>query len=196
MTVLMNVKDLIEGCIHNRKNAQNMLYDIYSSRLYGVCLRYSGDRDEAQDILQESLLKIFNSIHTFKYVDEFLFYGWMYKITVNTALNHYRELIKRNQDKEAVVELSNNNEIDEYSVFDTILEHINQQTLLKLIQELPIGYRTIFNLYAFENRSHKEIAEEFNISINTSKTQLFKARKILISKINDILESNQVKKVV
>ncbi len=196
MTVLMNVKDLIEGCIHNRKNAQNMLYDIYSSRLYGVCLRYSGDRDEAQDILQESLLKIFKNIHTFKYVDEFLFYGWMYKITVNTALNHYRELIKRNQDKEAVVELSNINEIDEYSVFDTILEHINQQTLLKLIQELPIGYRTIFNLYAFENRSHKEIAEEFNISINTSKTQLFKARKILISKINDILESNQVKKVV
>lgn len=196
MTVLMNVKDLIEGCIHNRKNAQNMLYDSYSSRLYGVCLRYSGDRDEAQDILQESLLKIFKNIHTFKYVDEFLFYGWMYKITVNTALNHYREWIKRNQDKEAVVELSNNNEIDEYSIFDTILEHINQQTLLKLIQELPIGYRTIFNLYVFENRTHKEIAEEFNISINTSKSQLFKARKILITKINDILESNQVKKVV
>jgi len=196
MTILMNVKDLIDGCILHHKNAQNLLYDNYSSRLYGVCLRYACDRDDAQDILQESFIKIFKNIHNLKYQDENAFYGWMHKITVNTALNHYRDSIKKNLQQEITENETYSSEFDESTIYDHILDHVSHTTLLKLIQELPNGYRTIFNLYAFENQTHKEISTELNISVNTSKTQLFKARKMLSSQINCILATNQVKKVI
>ncbi len=169
---------------------------MYSSRLYGVCLRYSGDRAEAQDILQESFLKIYKNIHTLKFTNEISFYGWMHRITVNTALNHCRDYLKKHQLHETLEFANTETEFNETSVYEDILEHISHEKLLKLIQELPTGYRTIFNLYAFENNTHKEIATALEISVNTSKSQLFKARKMLASRIYKILATNNVKMVI
>ena len=175
-----------------------MLYDKFAAKLYGITLRYLGKTSEAQDVLQDSMIKIFNNISSFKYGTEEAFISWMKRITVNTALNHLRDNYKINNtepffDNDYDI-LTEQEEI--YSEYDELLEHIDKETLYGLLRNLPDGYRTVFNLFAIENYSHKEIAEQLNISVNTSKTQLFKARRILAAKINEILDKKLILKVI
>jgi RNA polymerase sigma-70 factor (ECF subfamily) len=122
----------------------------------------------------------------------------MKRITVNTALNHIRDNFKNNKTESLFDnEYESITEQEKYfSEYDELLEHINKESLFKMIQDLPDGYRTIFNLYAIENYSHKEIAEQLDVSVSTSKTQLFKARRILTAKINEILEKKLIMKVI
>jgi RNA polymerase sigma-70 factor, ECF subfamily len=195
----MTISELIEGCAKARKSAQDLLYSKYSARLYGVCLRYTGNRTEAQDVLQDALVKIYKSIHKFNCVDEKPFYIWMHKITVNTALNYIRDNMKNNRSLDIDQQESDFLEDiveDNYSFYDNLLEMIGNAKLLCFIQEMPCGYRAVFNLYAIENYSHKEIAEELNISVSTSKTQLFKARKMLTQRINETIEVKKIKMVI
>jgi len=194
----MSVKEIIDGCIKGNKNSQSLLYDKFAGKLYGISLRYIGKTAEAQDVLQDSMIKIFRNISKVKYTTEESFLSWMKRITVNTALNHIRDNFKNNKTESLFDnEYKSITEQEEYfSEYDELLEHINKESLFKMIQDLPDGYRTIFNLYAIENYSHKEIAEQLDVSVSTSKTQLFKARRILTAKINEILEKKLIMKVI
>lgn len=194
----MEIQELINGCKHWNKKAQNELYDTYAPRLFAVCMRYFPDRDNACDVLQESMIKIYKNIGSFSHLDDHAFYFWMKRITVNTALNYIRDNIKSklNTDIEHFEnEFTDENNAD-FSQYDDMIEYIGSQKLFNLIQELPVGYRTVFNLFVVEDFNHKEIAEQLDITVNTSKTQLFKARKMLMSKICKIMDRTSVIKEV
>lgn len=154
--------------------------------MLGVCMRYASNRDEAEDIVQEGFIKVFQRITSFR--REGSFEGWIKRIMINQALNHYRK--NRKQPYHSVIE-----EIDETEILNLEepepLDPIPADTLLNMIQKLPEGYRMVFNLYVFEEYSHKEIAESLNVSESTSKTQLLKARRLLRKKI---IELKQPKK--
>ncbi|HOV12260.1 MAG TPA: sigma-70 family RNA polymerase sigma factor [Bacteroidales bacterium] len=195
----MEIKELINGCRKWHKKAQNELYDKYAPKLYAVSLRYVADSDLARDVLQEALIKIYKNIGTFSLTDDKAFYCWMHRITVNTALNHLRKNLKNKFNTEIQNfenEIPNDTFEESFSVYDEIIACIGSRTLFTMVGELPDGYRTVFNLYVVEGFSHKEIAAQLDITINTSKTQLFKARKMLMSKINGIVKNNTLKEVV
>ncbi len=174
--------DLINGCKKGDKKAQKTLYDKYAAKMLGVCIRYFRDIEEAEDALQEGFIKIFNNIDKFR--NEGSFEGWIRRIIVNTSLNCYKSNLKHyyGTDYEEIEEFIE----DEKLKFD----NLSVEFLLKVIQDLPEGYRLVFNLYEIEGYSHKEIAEMLGVSVNTSKSQLMKAKrslqKVLVKKENFI----------
>jgi len=165
-------KQLIEKCLERNALAQKQLYDMYSKRLYGICLRYCHSEEEAQDILQDSFVKIFTKLDTFQYSGSFE--GWLRRIVTNTAIEYYRKKI----------ELVNVEEINASPYLSAEEEHsLEVEDLLKMIQEMPDGYRVIFNMYAIEGYSHAEISQKMGISEGTSKSQLSRARIFLQKKM-------------
>jgi RNA polymerase sigma-70 factor (ECF subfamily) len=170
---------LIEGCMAGKRKAHSELYKRYSPLLYGISLRYAASTFDAQEILQESFIKIFGSIHAFE--GKGSFEGWIKRITVNTALNHIRAAAA----KPLFDQVQMADQIpDEIPVEPESMQLPDAEVMLALVQELPDGYRLVFNLYVFENYAHKEIAEKLGISENTSKTQLMRARIHLQKKLN------------
>lgn len=174
--------DLINGCKRGDKKAQKTLYDKYAAKMLGVCIRYFRNIDEAEDALQEGFIKIFNNIDKFR--NEGSFEGWIRRIIVNTALNYYKSNLKHYFSTDY-------SEIEEMIEDDKLkFDNLSMEFLLKIIQDLPEGYRLVFNLYEIEGYSHKEIAEMLGVSVNTSKSQLMKAKrslqKVLITKENVI----------
>ena len=167
----MDKDQLIYRVGKGEPEAQKLLYDNYKEMLFTVCLRYSRDRSEAEDILHEGFILIFRDIKQFK--GRGSLYGWMRKVMVHTALQYLRKWKKDwthadPMDFKAVM-------VTENDIFDTL----GLQELTTMIQNLPTGYRIIFNLFVIEGYSHKEIGQLLGISINTSKTQLFKAKNVL-----------------
>ncbi len=144
--------------------------------MYAVCLRYTKNTDEAADILQDAFIKIYEKCHSFN--PEYELGGWIKKIVINTAINHIRQNKKfeLTDSFDVGFESEQNEEVEYYETKNL------QEILIEVLKEIPVGYQTVFNLYVFENLSHKEIAEYMGISESTSKSQLFKARKT-ISKI-------------
>jgi len=174
----LKLKKLIYKCQKKELKAQKMLYELYSSKLFSLSLKYSKNYAEAQDNLQDAFISIYENINQFKHRGSFE--GWMKRITINTALKRYRN--------QKVFSLNyEDNIIQPEDDFDN--HGISLQTLLKCIQELPNRYRMVFNLYVLDGHSHKEIAEMMEISEGTSKSNLARGRKILRDKINDILET-------
>lgn len=171
-------EEIVEGCKKGSKKAQKLLYDLYSRKYYGICLRYFRNSNEAEDALQEGFIRIFNSIDKFRF--EGSFEGWMRKIIVNTSINFYKANLKHcyNADYEDLEEIIE----DENTSYDGLTVDL----MLNTIKELPDGYRLVFNLFEIEGYSHKEIAEMLEISINTSKSQLMKAKKILQKKLSSV----------
>jgi RNA polymerase sigma factor (sigma-70 family) len=165
---------ILQECIKGKRSAQEHLYKMYSAKMFGVCLRYCRNYEEAKDILQEGFIKIFEKIH--QYGQRGCFEGWVRRIMINTALEKYR---RSNQtivlDQIPEIYEDKDNEID----FD-----ITMKEILALIQKLPERYRMVFNLYVFEEMSHKEIAATLGITEGTSKSDLSRARGILQNKIN------------
>ncbi len=164
-------KEIIKGCLKGDKRYQKLLFDQYAPVLLAVCMRYSSDRQSAEDILQEGFVKIFDNLKRFR--KEGSLEGWMKRIMVNTALNHYRSNLRHYYHKD----------VDEYadsiSGPSGIREDLYAKDILNIVQKLPPGYRTVFNMFDIEGYSHKEIAKELGVTENTSKTQLLKARKLL-----------------
>jgi RNA polymerase sigma factor (sigma-70 family) len=161
-------KELIERCLENDPKAQEFLYKRFSRRMYGVCMRFARNTMEADDILQEGFIKVFTFLKDFR--QEGSLEGWVRRTIVNTAINYYNS--KQNEWNETSIDKA-----DSYqSVNEDILEKISTADLLHLIQELPEGYRMVFNLYIIEGYNHQEIAEMLHISENTSKSQLSRAR--------------------
>jgi RNA polymerase sigma factor (sigma-70 family) len=170
---LYSEEDILRGCKKKKRQYQEILYRKYARKMYGICLSYSGDRDLAQDILQDAFVKIFKKIKDFK--KEGSLEGWMSRIVSNTAIDHLRKRTREHKyitDKEEVRE-----EIYEPDA----IENMKAQDVLDLVAKLPDGARMIFNLYALEGYTHKEIAAKLNIAEGTSKSQFNRARKMLMS---------------
>jgi len=172
VTPLTEIKKIIKGCLAGDRRDQELLYRRHSSKLYGVCLQYSGNDEEARDILQEGFIKIFENLHNYKH--EGSFEGWIRRIVVNTALERFRSRhnLFRVDDIDTIQEPEAEPENDDYSGLQVV-------DLLYIIRELPPKYRMVFNLFAIEGYSHREIGEMLNISEGTSKSNLSRARNIL-----------------
>jgi RNA polymerase sigma factor (sigma-70 family) len=182
---MMGDLQIIEGCAKHDRKAQQLLYDKYSRFLLGVCLRYSIDKAEAEDILQESFLKIYFNIRDFSGTGSFT--GWLRKVAVNTAITHYHKNLK----------FRYHLEIDEFVSAETGVmsfeeDFFTSDELFKVLNELPAGYRMVFNLYAVEGYKHKEIAEMLGIDTNTSKSQYSRAKAAIRDKLEKLgrLKSN------
>lgn len=165
-----NEDELIRGCVRRERNAQKRLYDMFSSKMYALCCRYVKDSMEAEDVLVTAFTKIFDRIDQFK--GEGSFEGWIRRVIVNESLTYLR----RNRSMYIETELE---AADREPDYQHISDHLEAEDLLNMIQELPAGYRIVFNLYAIDGYSHKEIADQLNISENTSKSQLSRARVFL-----------------
>ena len=162
--------DLIDGCIHGNRQMQEILYHKFSSKMYGVCLRYSGNAEDANDLLQEGFIKVYNNLKKFR--GEGSFEGWMRRIFVNTSIEHFRKKVK----------LHNVGEVQENTIEDfdlNILDTLAEKDILTLVHELSPGYKTIFNMHVVEGYSHKEIADMLGITEGTSKSQLARAKGVL-----------------
>jgi len=166
----INESDLIQGCIAGNRRMQEQLYQRFSSRMYAVCLRYAGNAEEAEDILQEGFIKIFKKLDSFR--SEGSFEGWIRRIFVNTAIEHFR----RKRYLQPVTEKEENTIEGKYL---SVLDELAEQDILSLVQDLSPGYRTVFNMYVVEGYTHKEIADLLGISEGTSKSQLSRAKVIL-----------------
>ena len=175
----MSDKQIITRCARHERKAQQMLYDRYSHFLLGVCMRYAADKAEAEDILQDSFLKIFFHIKNFTGTGSFT--GWLRKIAVNTAITHYHKNLK----------FRYHLEIEEYVSVETGVasfeeDFFTSDELYKVLNELPAGYRMVFNLYAVEGYKHKEIAKMLGIDTNTSKSQYSRAKAVLRAKLEKL----------
>ena len=169
---------LVKSCIEGDQRAQRKLFEMYAPKMMGVCLRYTKDVVRAEDVMQDGFIKVFTKLT--KYSGNGSLEGWVRRIMVNTALDHLRKENKFN----ANVSLDD----VEYKVeFDgQILSSLMEEDLLKLIREMPDGYRTVFNMFAIEGFSHKEIAKELEISENTSKSQHSRAKAFLRNKVEEL----------
>ena len=174
----MDEREIILGCIAGRPKAQKALFDIYAPKLYVVCLRYMKDQMRAQDTLQDAFVKIFAHISNYK--SEGAFEGWLKRIAVNTCLDQLRK------DKKLLTDVSLDDVSHKLAHQDYSAEKLMADDLLKLVQALPDGYRTVFNLFAIEGFSHQEIAQQLSISESTSKTQYLRARAYLKERIENI----------
>jgi RNA polymerase sigma factor (sigma-70 family) len=176
---MMSDPQIIELCAKHDRKAQQELYDKYSRLLLGVCLRYATDKAEAEDILQDSFLKIFFNIKDFSGTGSFI--GWLRKVAVNTAITHYHKNLKYRYHVE----------IEEYVSVETGVtsfeeDFFTSDELYKVLNELPTGYRMVFNLYAVEGYKHKEIAEMLGIDTNTSKSQYSRAKAVIRDKLEKL----------
>ena len=175
-------KSLIKKASKNNREAQRQLFEQHSPKMLGVCRQYVKDLHHAEDLLLQGFLKVFANLHTFKH--EGSFEGWIRRIMVNTCISYLR--------KKNVLELSD----EEYVFNDTAtenLENTSVEGIQKLIDQLPEGYKIVFNLYAIEGYKHSEIAKKLGVSESTSKSQLFKARKLLQQnyiKMNKVVNEN------
>jgi RNA polymerase sigma-70 factor, ECF subfamily len=180
--MMISEEQIIAGCIAGKRYERNMLYKKYASCLLGICLRYTTNKAEAEDVLMEGFMKIYSNIKSYR--NEGSFEGWLKRIIVNTSITHYRKNNKYHFIDINQLELSDAETADEESGYEGM--HFSKEEMLQLIQQLPEGYKMVFNLFVFENYSHKEIAELLEISENTSKTQLLKARKWLRKKLQEL----------
>ncbi|MEM9545370.1 MAG: sigma-70 family RNA polymerase sigma factor [Bacteroidota bacterium] len=174
--------NLITECINGNRSAHRQLYEMYKVKMYTLCLRYMSTRQDAEDMLQEGWTKVFKQLHTFD-KSKGSFYGWIRKVFVNTNLEYLRK--KRMKFDNLLDDDFNLHTSYESDVFD----RMSMQEMVEILQSLPNGYRSVFNLYVIEGYTHKEIGEKLNISPNTSKTQLMKAKKIMQEKVRVLAAS-------
>jgi RNA polymerase sigma factor (sigma-70 family) len=161
--------------LRNDVKSKELIYRHFAPKMYGICLRFAGNEMEADDILQEGFIKVMTKINDFR--NEGSFEGWIRRTIINTAINYYRKNLKYSKFMD-IDDCEVNNTSDE-----TIFDKLSKEELINLIHELPNGYRTVFNLNVIEGYTHKEIGQMLNISDNTSKSQLTRARSILQKKV-------------
>ena len=168
---MLNNNDIIAGCVKKDRNAQKSLYEKYAAKMFGFCLRYSNSRADAQDLLQDGFIKVFDSIATLKEASQLE--GWMSRIFINLAMSKFRKSSRGPVMVEVIDVLDDSEEV---SIDDEPME-VNE--VLNCLMALPEKYRVVLNLYAIDKLSHKEISETIGISIANSKSLLFRARVML-----------------
>ena len=185
---------LIKEILRNRSKAVEELYDRFAPSLLSLCFRYAGNMQDAEDILHDGFIKIIKSLPDFQPRPDSSLQAWMKRIMTNTALNFLRDHAKdrRLLDMDNLQERLNPPE-EEYTELDLAHLPVDQDQILQIIGELPAGYRTVFNLYVFEEYSHKEICEKLNCTESTSKSQLSKARAVLRARISEKVKIYNIK---
>ena len=174
----MNLEEIIDNCKQGNHGAQQKLFDYLSPKMMTVCLRYLGNREEAEDVCQMSFVKLFKNLKD--YNKDGSFEGWVRRIFVNTSLDQIRKNKKTKYDvsmDDVDYRLENN---------DYIIERMEAADLMKIVEQMPPGYRTVFNLFAVEGFSHREIAERLEITENTSKSQYKRARTHLMNSLEKL----------
>jgi RNA polymerase sigma factor (sigma-70 family) len=175
ITADITEKELVLACLRQESKAQTQLYKKYSPVMFAICLRYSANPDNAKDMLQDAFIRVFDRLDKFRF--EGSFEGWIKRVAVTTCLDFNKKLKSEPYSEE----------IENFTHLGSeagVISQMGANDLIKLLQKLPAGYRTVFNLYAIEGYGHAEIAEMLEINENTSKTQLFKARKMLQNLLN------------
>jgi RNA polymerase sigma-70 factor (ECF subfamily) len=180
---IFSESDLIVGCLQGNRRMQEELYRRFSPRMYAVCLRYAGNAEEAEDILQEGFIKVFKKLDSFR--SEGSFEGWMRRIFVNTAIEHFRR-------KRYMMPVTEREENTFEGKYLSVLDDLAAMDIMALVQELSPGYRTVFNMYVVEGYTHKEIADMLGISEGTSKSQLSRAKVILQDMVKQFIEKQRV----
>ncbi len=175
MSLEVSEEELVKGCLAGAPAYQRALYKRYASKMLTVCLRYAKKREEAEDILQEGFITVFEKLNQFKMQGSFE--GWVRRIMVNKAIENYRKASK-------VFPVIDIDEVEDMFVTnESITSNISSRELMDMIHELPPMYKMVFNLYAFEGMTHKEIAENLGIAEGTSKSNLSDARTLLKKKV-------------
>ena len=174
--------DLILGCLEGNRRMQEELYRRFSPRMYAVCLRYAGNAEEAEDILQEGFIKVFKKLDSFR--SEGSFEGWMRRVFVNTAIEHFRR-------KRYLMPVTEKEENTIEGKYLSVLDDLAARDIMALVQELSPGYRTVFNMYVVEGYTHKEIADMLGISEGTSKSQLSRAKVILQDMVRQFIDQQR-----
>ena len=162
--------DLIKGCIEGDAQMQRLLYDQFSAKMYGVCLRYAENTEDANDVMQEGFIKVYKSLSKFR--AEGSFEGWVRRIFINTSIEHFRKKVK----------LYNVTEVQENTIEDSemdALDSLATKDILNIVNKLSPGYKQVFNMHVVEGYSHKEIADLLGITEGTSKSQLARAKGVL-----------------
>jgi len=173
----MDDNALVKNCIEGDPRAQRALFEKFAPKMLGVCIRYTRNTEQAEDVLQDGFVKVFTKLNHYKGGGSLE--GWVRRIMVNTALDQIRKNVKF-QDNVAMDQVDYKIEQQGF-----ILEGLMEEDLLKIINEMPTGYKTVFNMFAIEGYSHKEIAEQMGISENTSKSQYSRARAFLKTKLEE-----------
>ncbi|MEM0997672.1 MAG: sigma-70 family RNA polymerase sigma factor [Bacteroidota bacterium] len=179
----MDESELIAGCLKGSKRHQKALYDLFSGRMMGLCMRYAASEEEAEDILQEGFVTVFRKIDTYQGTGELG--AWVRKVVLNAALMNYR----RNKKHRFQVDIDE--VVHQPATDDNIFQQLSARDLLAMVQLLPARCRMVFNLYAVEGYNHREIGEQLEISVGTSKSQFSRARHLLKEMIAH--ESNRVR---
>ncbi|MGB1248072.1 MAG: RNA polymerase sigma factor [Chitinophagales bacterium] len=171
------IEELIAGCKKGKRTFQKGMYDQFSAKFFAICLRYGKDYAEAEDMLQEGFIKLFNKMDKYNNVGSFG--AWASRLISNNCIDIIRK-------RPNLYTISDDYALDQKSPAPSALDNMIGEDLLLLVQSLPTGYRTIFNMYAIEGYSHKEIATRLEISEGTSKSQLNRARKLLQKKLIEL----------
>ena len=172
----MSEKQLIEGCLNGNRSAQEELYNLYSRKMLGLCMRYVGNRETARDLIQDGFIKVFSSLKLYSGTGPFE--AWIRKIFINVAIEHLRkkDFLYDTVDLDSMIRITEDN---------TTVSNISAEMIMELVQLLPDGFRTIFNLYAIEGYSHKEIGDKLHISETTSRSQYARAKQWLKKRMGE-----------
>ena len=177
-------QELVEGCRRGDDKARRQLYERYAGKMMAICMRYMANREEAEDLLHDGYIKLYGSFDKFEWQGEGTLPAWMGRVMANLALQRLR----KNDVMSETVELENTAELREdmdRPDSDPDIETIPKKVLMKFIEELPVGYRTVFNMHVFEGKNHIEIGKELGINNKSSASQLVRARAILKEKVNE-----------
>ncbi len=186
-TLEEQIYQIVRECAEGKRKSQEALFKMFAPKMFGVSILYTKDYSEAEDVLQESFVKVFGRIKQFKF--EGSFEGWVRKVVVNTALEKHRR-------KTRLYPVHSVEDYVEEHSYQDIASVMDAADLMKLVHELSPQYRVVFSLYAIEGYSHKEIADMLNISEGTSKSNLSRARKILQDKVREHYHVSEQRGVV
>ena len=179
---MISESDLIEGCLRGDRKMQYALYERFAPKMYGVCLRYAANTEEAEDILQEGFIKVYKKISSYR--GDGSFEGWIRRIFVNTAIEHFRK-------KNYLQPITEQEESTIEGKYVSVLDSLAEKDIIQLVQQLSPGYRTVFNMYVVEGYTHKQIADILGISEGTSKSQLSRAKLILQDLVRKHIEKRK-----
>ncbi len=177
----MTEAQLIEGCKRGDRKSQKKLYDTYAAKMMAVCFRYAGDKEAARDMLQDGFIKVFSNLDSYAGIGSFE--GWIRRIFINCCLEALRknDLLRDTEDIDATYHI--------HDVQASVLEEISAKEILGLVSELPSGFRTVFNLFAIEGYSHKEIGEILQITESTSRSQFTRAKQVLQKRVAELYQN-------
>jgi RNA polymerase sigma factor (sigma-70 family) len=181
----------IEGCKHNKRIYQNKIYVAFYDYAMSICFKYGNDKDDAVEIINDGFLKIFKEIYKYKPLSEDIAFGftsWLRRIMINTAIDHYR----KNKNNAVLKDLNEEQEYLTAKEEQDMLSRLSYNELIKIVHELSPAYRMVFNLYAIEGMTHKEVGKHLNITEGTSKSNFAKARAFLQNKLLQQINKKEI----